>query len=59
MDATPTHTQPFYSAYTLPSAEGGYSLVIAVQGLASRDEAERALQWIMGPFAGAEKAPLH
>lgn len=59
MDATPTHTQPFYSAYTLPSADGGYSLVIAVQGLSSRGEAERALKWIMGPFADAEKAPLH
>ena len=59
MDATPTHTQPFYSAYTLPSAAGGDARGIAGQGLSARGEAERALKWIMGPFADAEKAPLH
>ena len=58
MDATPTHT-PLYLAYTLPSTRGGYSLVIAVEGFSTERDAERALQWIMGPFADPTKTELH
>ena len=53
MDATPTDTQ-LYSAYTLPSKHGGFSLVISITGFSTPQEAEQALAWIMGPFSDAE-----
>ena len=58
MDAAPTHP-PLYSADPLPATRGGYSLVIAVEGFSTERDAERALQWIMGPFADPTKTELH
>ena len=59
MTPTPLLTHPSYSAHTLRTEDGDYSLVIVLRGLESRDEAKRALNSIMGPFEEPETALLH
>jgi len=53
------YTEPTYTAHTMPTSEGDWQLVIAVRGLKSREEANTALTYIMGPFEDPEMAAIH
>ena len=59
MDPTPIHIHPSYTAHSLRTEDGDYSLVIILRGLESSDEATRALHSIMGPFDEPESVELH
>ena len=59
MHTTPIHIHPSYTAHSLRTEDGDYSLVIILRGLESSDEATQALHSIMGPFDELESVELH